>query len=123
MLSAYFTWMLVIVHYLSRTRTSENPIDRWLTRRFRSRAPEEQSETAAETWDAATEASVLLFSDTQVITGMAILLCGYSQLADGLCKLPHALAPVDVESAWQPFLEPQPLLYPEQAFPEATDIF
>jgi len=74
MLSAYLTLTVVIVHYFVGKRISENPIDRRLTRRFRSSTPAKQSGTAAETWNAAAEASVLLFSDTQVITGMAILL-------------------------------------------------
>lgn len=43
MLSAYLTLTVVIVHYFVGKRISENPIDRWLTRRFRSSTPAKQS--------------------------------------------------------------------------------
>lgn len=46
--------------------------------------PKAWESTGRETWTQAMKASVLTFSDTQLITGAAILLCGYTQLADGL---------------------------------------
>ena len=42
------------------------------------------SKTDSETWTQAIRDSLLMFSDMQLITGMAILLCGYTQLATGL---------------------------------------
>ena len=42
------------------------------------------SSADSESWTQAIQVSVLMFSDTQLITGMAILLCGYTQLTSGL---------------------------------------
>ena len=84
MLSAYFTLILVILYYISDQRNTENLVDRRLIDMIKPKAWKERSKTASEIWTAAIESSVLMFSDTQVITGMAILLCGYTQLATGL---------------------------------------
>ena len=84
MLPAYLTLTLVILHYLSNQQRSENPVDRRLISFVKPKAWKQMSSRDSETWTQALEASVLMFSDIQVITGMAILLCGYTQLADGL---------------------------------------
>ncbi|KAL8734796.1 MAG: hypothetical protein Q9181_003040 [Wetmoreana brouardii] len=77
-LSAAFTLILVILYYISDPeRNHKNPVDR----RFLNTVG---SKSRGAKLTAAMEASVLMSSDTQLITGMSILLCGYTQLADGL---------------------------------------
>ncbi|KAL8691732.1 MAG: hypothetical protein Q9218_003103 [Villophora microphyllina] len=81
MLSAFLTLGVVILHYISDAqRVHENPVDSRFLNTIRSKAWEAKSDM----WSAAMEASVLMFSDIQATTGLAVLIGGYSQLSYGL---------------------------------------
>ncbi len=79
--TAYSTFLLCVAYYLVDFKRVSNPVDQKCIDRFyrlfnQSRPSEE--------WAKAIEAAVLTFSDQQVITGIAILISGYSQLRSGL---------------------------------------
>ncbi|KAG7004937.1 hypothetical protein G7Y79_00022g051580 [Physcia stellaris] len=82
-LSAYLTLFLVIVHYLFDDHVTTNPIDRRFIDFVTPRAWN-NSKAVSKKWTKALESAVLLYSDTQVVTGMAILLTGYIQLPSGI---------------------------------------
>ena len=84
MLSACSTLILVILHYLSNQQDCANHVDRRFINMIKPTTWKEANPKDCQIWTAAMEASVLMFSDMQVITGMAILLCGYTQLRNGL---------------------------------------
>ena len=84
MLSACSTLILVILHYLSNQQDCANHVDRRFINMIKPTTWKEANPKDCQIWMAAMEASVLMFSDMQVITGMAILLCGYTQLRNGL---------------------------------------
>ena len=85
MLSAYLTWTLVAFHYIVNEKNRKNFIDEKVTNFIRCKTPMYYTKNVNwEPWTAAMEASVLMYSDTQVITGLAILLSGYTQLHLGL---------------------------------------
>ena len=84
MLSAYLTLILVILHYISNPQCRNNFIDHRFISLIKPKVWKEMNSTDSETWAQAIRTSVLMFSDTQLITGMAIMLCGYTQLASGI---------------------------------------
>lgn len=81
MFSAWSTLFLVFIYYLFNIQATENSIDRalvnFLTNQLRKRCAIQVSDK----WIKAIEGAVLTCSDTQVITGLAILLCGYIQVS------------------------------------------
>lgn len=84
MLSAYLTLILVILHYIFNPQCCKNFIDHGFVSLIKPKVWKKMSSTNAETWAQAIRDSLLMLSDTQLITGTAIMLCGYSQLATGL---------------------------------------
>lgn len=66
MFSAWLTLVPVFIYYIFNIQATENPID-------------DASNTK---WIKALEGAVLACSDTQIITGLAILLCGYIQVSE-----------------------------------------
>lgn len=80
--TAYMTLILVLIHYLldCGPEPAVNPIDRgiidFIWQKI-GRRPRKK-------WGAAIRRGVLMFSDQQVVTGIAILSAGYSQLHCGL---------------------------------------
>lgn len=70
MLSAYTTLVLVVVHYLFDDRRTTNSVDQrfidLVTRAWKVR------ENKSRKWTEAFEGAVIMYSDTQVITGMAV---------------------------------------------------
>ena len=82
--TAYLTLVLVTIYYFidCGSKPTANVIDRgiidFLWRRF-SRRPNKK-------WGTALRRAVLMFSDQQVVTGIAILVAGFSQLHCGLAS-------------------------------------
>lgn len=89
-ITAYLTVALLIFHYItvynpqrvgSGGQEYENPVDRGILEFVRQRiiawSPRRRFEYAM-------EKSVLILSDTQLVTGLAILISGYSQLSCGI---------------------------------------
>ena len=74
--------ILVLVYYVleSAPDTVSNPIDRGILRKLWSRAGSYPSEE----WRKALKRAVLMFSDQQLVTGIALLASGYSQLKCGI---------------------------------------
>lgn len=71
MLSAYLTLGLVVLHYLFDNQIIQNTVDR----RFLNLVTPKtwnNDRTVSRKWSEALEGAVLLYSDTQVITGMAV---------------------------------------------------
>ena len=79
--TAYSTLFLCVAYYLVDYESLSNPVDRKCIdifyRLFNQSRPTEK-------WANALRAAVLTFSDQQVITSIALLISGYSQLRDGL---------------------------------------
>lgn len=86
MLSAVLTLVVVIFHYIfDIQRMHDNPVDRRFLDAIRSKKQKSRIGSAPEdAWSAAMEASVLMFSDIQATTGLAVMLGAYSQLPRGL---------------------------------------
>lgn len=83
MLSAYSTLGIVIARYLVNHHNVQNPVDEAFVKFVMSRSMLHVTQTS-EKWNMALESAVITFSDTQIITGIAILLCGYIQLPLGI---------------------------------------
>ena len=92
--TAYSTFLLCVAYYLVDFKRISNPVDQkcidTFYRLFNASRPSEE-------WSKAIEAAVLTFSDQQVITGIAILISGYSQLRSGLAVYYWQLT---VDLAW-----------------------
>lgn len=73
-----------MLHYISNRDEIVNTVDGMFIKSFASSLRLFKSDKTRKTWNAAMEASVLMLSDTQVFTGLAILICGYTQLTKGL---------------------------------------
>ncbi|KAF2824453.1 hypothetical protein CC86DRAFT_296718 [Ophiobolus disseminans] len=82
---AYFTLVLLILHYLTvhnvRRTDIVNVVDDGLLSFFRQRLI---SWKPSRRFEYAMERSVLILSDTQLVTGLGILAAGYSQLQCGI---------------------------------------
>ena len=84
MLSAYSTLFLVVIYHIYRKNYAKDIVDRSWMGFVRPTIWRRQSEQAFKQRVEALERAVLLFSDTQVVTGLAILVAGYSQLNTGI---------------------------------------
>ena len=82
MATAYITLMMVIVHYLFDHHKTTNAVDRvvidgagklWNALISNPLKPLKK-------WSEAIEAAVLMFSDQQLVTGIGILVSGYTQI-------------------------------------------
>ena len=71
MLSAYLTLVLVVVHYLFGHRVTRNSVDRRFID-FVTPQGWNNSPATSSTWTEALEGAVIMYSDTQVVTGMAV---------------------------------------------------
>ena len=78
MLPAYLTLIVVTIHYISAAQDNSNAVDQRFINLVRFRL---WKRVDAEAWITAMETSVLMFSDIQILTGLAILLGGYTQLS------------------------------------------
>ena len=84
MFSAYATLVLITTHYVCNYQDAKSPIDRGV---IRSVTPKRWCNPATQSprkWNEAVESAVLMFSDLQVLTGVAVLVCGLSQLRCGI---------------------------------------
>lgn len=97
MLSAYFTLLLVAIHYLVDRHERRNLVDRMFLDCAVPKLFAIQDPQTAEKWTRAFEAAVLFFGDTQVITSVAILVSGYVQMPCGLSAYHWATI---VDLAW-----------------------
>ncbi|MCJ1282671.1 hypothetical protein MMC26_001996 [Xylographa opegraphella] len=79
--TAYFTFILIFVHYVldCSQEADRNPIDRGITKFLRICIRLDISN-----WGPSIVKGVLMYSDQQLVTGIAILSAGYSQLSGGL---------------------------------------
>ncbi len=84
LLSAYSTLVLVGVHFLIEAHGPDNPLDRTLRRALLPKAFRARQRDSLERWSRAVESTILAFSDTQLVTSLAILVSGYLQLSCGL---------------------------------------
>lgn len=80
--SAYLTLLLVLIHYAMGCvqKHDLNILDEMFLRTIRRMAHFEPSSE----WDEPLGKAVLMFSDQQIVTGIALLASGYSQLPSGL---------------------------------------
>ena len=90
--SAYLTLLFCAIYYLLDQENVSNPVDRVCLQVFGRRVSR-----LSKKWTRALQGAVLTFSDQQSITGIAILVSGYSQLACGLA-IYHWQVTVDL--AW-----------------------
>ncbi|MCJ1262455.1 hypothetical protein MMC22_002325 [Lobaria immixta] len=79
-LSAYVTLILIIIHYILNYVDTRNPIDRAWIKFLTPKAWNDPQARPSKKWTLALESAVLMYSDMQVLTGIAILLCAYFQL-------------------------------------------
>ena len=96
MLSAYATLGLVVVHFLLDHHVTSNPVDRRFINLFTPRAWNNDKSVSKKRTEAL-EGAVLMYSDTQIITGLAILLAGYIQLPSGISSYHWQIV---VDLAW-----------------------
>ncbi|OAG01367.1 uncharacterized protein CC84DRAFT_1220884 [Paraphaeosphaeria sporulosa] len=91
-ITAYLTVFLLLFHYLTVynprmigevARPYINPVDKGLLNFVRGKVT---SWTPSRRFEYAMEKSVLILSDTQLVTGLAILIAGYSQLSCGIAS-------------------------------------
>lgn len=81
MFSAWSTLFLVFIYYLINIQATEDSIDSALVKLLRNRFRKKIAIQVSNKWIKALEGAVLTCSDTQAITGLAILLCGYIQVS------------------------------------------
>ena len=79
--TAFSTLLLCIAYYLVDHQHHSNSFDQYCIDKFYRLSNKSRP---SKKWAKALEAAVVTFSDQQVITGIAILLSGYSQLRTGL---------------------------------------
>ena len=82
MFSAWSTLVLVFIYYLFNVQATENPIDSALIKLLTNRLRKRFAIQVSDKWIKALEGAVLTCSDTQIINGLAILLCGYIQVSE-----------------------------------------
>ena len=98
--TALSTLVLCVALYLVDFKRLSNPVDQYCIEGFYglfSKPEPSEKWRPSERWTKALEAAVLTFSDQQVITGIAILISGYSQLRVGLAVYYWQLV---VDLAW-----------------------
>ena len=80
--SAYLTLLLVVVHYAMGYHSQKipNPIDEGLLNIVRRKF----HVNASQKWEPAIRSAVLMLSDQQLVTAIALLAAGYSQLSHGV---------------------------------------
>jgi hypothetical protein len=80
--TAYITLLMVIVHYLFDHNEATNPVDRVIidgVARLWKLLIADRAKPSLK-WSEAIEAAVLMFSDQQIVTGIGILVSGYTQI-------------------------------------------
>lgn len=78
------TLVLVVIQYIFEQQHTRNLVDRAWIKLIALKSWRELSITRQEKWTQATTSALLTYSDTQVITGIAILLAEYWQLSCGI---------------------------------------
>ena len=84
MFSAAMTLILVVIHYIFEEQHTQNHVDCARIKFVTPKSWRKLSITGPAKWTKATTAALLTYSDTQVITGIAILLAGYWQTSCGI---------------------------------------
>ena len=99
MATAYITLAMVIVHYLFDHGETRNPVDRVIIDGAAGLWKSIISDRAKPTehWSIAIEAAVVMFSDQQLVTGIGILVSGYTQIS---CSLSTYHWQIVVYLAW-----------------------
>ena len=83
--SAYFTLIFCTAYDLLNYEHASNPIDRQFVEAVPSLWGRKCSRPSAK-WSKAIQNAVLISSDQQVVTGLSILVSGYSQLTTLTCR-------------------------------------
>lgn len=97
MFSAYFTLVLVIAHYFFDYQNSQNPVDRAFIKFMTPKSWNTQQGRPSKKWTQALEAAIVIYSDMQALTGIAILLSAFLQLQCGISTYHWQVA---VDLAW-----------------------
>lgn len=90
-MSAYLTLFFCAAYYYINLDGASNPVDRLFLERFSPEA----TKNVSKKWSEAFQSAVLALGDSQVVTGVSILISGYIQLACGL-QYYHWLIVVDL---------------------------
>lgn len=82
--TAYITFILIVIHYVVNDvpETARNPVDSLVLKIIRKTV--NRGSHFSGRWAQASEKATLMFSDQQLITGIAILGGGYSKLRNGI---------------------------------------
>ena len=82
--TAYLTFILIIIHYIvdDVPENAHNAVDSLVLKIIRKKV--KWNSQRSERWAQAVEKATLMFSDQQLVTGIAILGGGYSQLRNGI---------------------------------------
>lgn len=78
------TVVLLITHYILNLRNTQNLVDRAWLEFVTPKSWHNSNTLAMDKWTETLEAVILSFSDIQLLTAVAILLCGYIQLPTNL---------------------------------------
>ena len=89
--------LLVIIHYLFNYRNTQNPIDHASINFLTPKTWNDPQGRPSKKWTQALESAVLMYSDTQILTGIAILLSAYLELGGGISIYHWRVA---VQLAW-----------------------
>jgi hypothetical protein len=97
MASAYLTLVMVIVYYFFDRNKTSSRVDRVVIEGFSNLWPISKCPKPPRKWSDAIETAVLMFSDQQLVTGIGILVSGYTQLS---CSLSTYHWQIVVYLAW-----------------------
>lgn len=78
------TLVLVVIHYALEQQRTQNLVNRAWMYFITPKSWRTLSKPVREKWIKATTLALIIYSDTQAITGIAILSAGYSQLSCGI---------------------------------------
>jgi hypothetical protein len=97
MASAYLTLVMVIVYYFFDGNKTSSRVDRVIIEGFSNLWLISKCPKPPQKWSDAIETAVLMFSDQQLVTGIGILVSGYTQLS---CSLSTYHWQIVVYLAW-----------------------
>lgn len=83
--TAYMALVIICIYFFAGYISSKlmNRVDKIIIDAIRRKSPTASSQT----WEVALHRAVLMFSDQQIVTGIALLVTGYAQLPHGLSAI------------------------------------